>query len=150
MLCEIEAIFKSRPITKASTDPNDLEALTPNHLLLLKGQPWFPPGLFQKEDLYAVRRWKQVQHMSNLFWKRWTREYLPQLQERQKWKSVKRNFTPEDVVLIVDDSAPRNSWIMGRIVETVQDKRTHSAGEDQDKDKLFGQAHHKDLSPSGG
>lgn len=63
--------------------------------------------------------------------------------------SVKRNFTPRDVVLIVDDSAPRNSWIMGRITETRQEM-THLAGEDQDKDKLFGQAHYKDLSPSGG
>lgn len=45
VVCEVEAILNSRPITKASTDPNDLEALTPNHLLLLKGQPLLPPGV---------------------------------------------------------------------------------------------------------
>ena len=61
--------------------------------------------------------------MSNLFWKRWTKEYLPQLQERQKWNKIKRNFIPGDIVLVVDDSAPRNSWIMGRVVKAVQDKR---------------------------
>ena len=75
LLCEIEAFLNSRPITKASTEPDDLEALTPNHLLLLKGQPSFPPGVFQNEDLYSVRRWRQIQYMSDLFWKRWTREY---------------------------------------------------------------------------
>ena len=123
VFCEVEAILNSRPITKASTDPNDLEALTPNHLLLLKGQPSLPPGLFEKQDLYAVRRWKQIQYISNLFWKRWTMEYLPQLQERQKWNRVKRNFIPGDIVLIVDDTAPRNSWIMGRVIEAVQDKK---------------------------
>ena len=47
----------------------DLEALTPNHLLLLKTQPVLPPGLFVKEDLYIKRRWKQVQYMADLFWK---------------------------------------------------------------------------------
>lgn len=67
VLCEVKAIINSRPITKASTDPNDLEALTPNHLLLLKTMPSLPPGQFQKEDIYARRRWRQVQYMSNLF-----------------------------------------------------------------------------------
>ena len=123
VLCEVESILNSRPITKESTDPNDLEALTPNHLLLLKTKPCLPPGLFWKEDMYARRRWKQVQYMADLFWKRWTREYLPQLQERQKWMKIKRNFIPGDIVLIVDNSAPRNSWITGRITNVVPDSR---------------------------
>lgn len=122
VFCEVEAIINSRPITKASTDPNDLEALTPNHLLLLKSKPALPPGVFQKEDIYVCRRWKQVQYMSDLFWKRWVKEYLPQLQECQKWQSTGRNFMPGDVVIIVDDSAPRNSWLTGRIVRADPDR----------------------------
>lgn len=89
LMCEIEAIINDRPITTSSDDLNDLEALTPNHLLLLKRQPLLPPGLFEKEDLYSRRRWKQVQYLTDLFWKRWVREYLPLLQERQKWTQVK-------------------------------------------------------------
>lgn len=123
VLCEAEAILNSRPITKASTDPNDLEALTPNHLLLLKTMPSLPPGQFQKEDIYARRRWRQVQYMSELFWKRWIKEYLPQLQERQKWSRLRRNFKLGDIVIIIDDSAPRNSWPLGKIVETTLDKK---------------------------
>ena len=123
VLCEVESILNSRPLTKESTDLNDLEALTPNHLLLLKKQPCLPPGLFHKEDSYARRRWRQVQYISDLFWKRWIKEYLPQLQERQKWTKVKRNFVPGDIVLIVDDSAPRNSWVIGRITGTLPDRR---------------------------
>ena len=46
VLCEAEAIINGRLITKASTDPNDLEALTPNHLLLLKTSSSLPPGEF--------------------------------------------------------------------------------------------------------
>lgn len=121
-LCEAEAIINSRPITTPSSDPNDLEALTPNHLLLLKSKPSLPPGLFQKEDLYARRRWRQVQYMADLFWKRWIREYLPELQRRQKWLRVSRNFVPGDIVLIADESAPRNSWIMGKIIQSVPDE----------------------------
>lgn len=58
-------------MTKASTDPNDLEALTPNYLLLLKTTPSLPPGQFDKDDIYARRRWRQIQYMSDLFWKSW-------------------------------------------------------------------------------
>lgn len=123
LMCEIEAIINDRPITTSSDDPNDLEALTPNHLLLLKRQPSLPPGLFEKEDLYSRRRWKQVQYLADLFWKRWVREYLPLLQERQKWTQVKQNLSPGDVVMIVDDSAPRNSWVLGRVLQTLPDAK---------------------------
>ncbi|KAL2099502.1 hypothetical protein ACEWY4_003896 [Coilia grayii] len=113
VFCEVEAVINSRPITKASTDLNDLKALTPNHLLLLKCKPSLPPGVFQKKDMQK----------EDLFWRRWVREYLPLLQERQKWQGIKRNFVPGDLVIVVDDSAPRNSWLTGRVVEAKQDRR---------------------------
>lgn len=121
-LCEAEAIVNGRPITTPSSDPNDLEALTPNHLLLLRSKPSLPPGLFQTEDLYARRRWRQVQYMADLFWKRWVREYLPELQARQKWSRVSRNFMPGDIILLVDETAPRNSWVIGKVIEAVPDE----------------------------
>ena len=73
LMCEIESVLNSRPITKASNQCNDLGALTPNHLLLLKCKPNLPPGLFTSADNYARRRWRQVQYMADLFWKRWLR-----------------------------------------------------------------------------
>lgn len=102
IFCEVEAILNDRPITKVSDDPNDLEALTPNHILMLKGKPIMPSGLFDQSDLYARKRWKQIQYMAQLFWKRWTSEYLPMLQERQKWTKPRRSLTPGDIVLVVD------------------------------------------------
>lgn len=60
--------------------------------------------------------------MSDLFWKSWTREYLSLLQKRQKWNHPSRNFIPGDLVLIIDESAPRGSWLMGRIVKTTEDE----------------------------
>jgi len=122
ILCEVEAVLNDRPITKLSDQHDDLEALTPNHILLMKRQPSLPPGLFVKEDMYAKRRWRQVQYISDLFWKRWVREYVPLLQERQKWLGVKRNLQIDDVVLVVDESSPRNSWLLGRVQEVLPDR----------------------------
>lgn len=45
-----------------------------------------------------------------LLWKRWTTEYIPQLQQHQKWTKVKRSFVPGDIMLIVDHSASQNYW----------------------------------------
>ena len=84
LMCEVESIVNGRPITKVSDDPRDMSALTPNHLLLLREKQSIPPGIFVCEDNYSRRRWRQVQYMSNQFWKRWVKEYLPLLQERQK------------------------------------------------------------------
>lgn len=121
IMCEVESIVNNRPITSTSEDPNDLEPLTPNHLLLLKTQPSLPPGVFNKEDQYARKRWRQIQYLADLFWSRWTHEYLPILQERSKWSKLKRNFETGDVVLVVDSSSPRNSCIMGRVIQTIPD-----------------------------
>lgn len=70
ILCEIKAILNSRPITKLSDYCNDLEALTPNYILLLKTKPRFPTGLFEESDLYIKHRWKQVKYLSYVFWKK--------------------------------------------------------------------------------
>ncbi|XP_064647086.1 uncharacterized protein LOC135499946 [Lineus longissimus] len=123
LLCEVEAVVNDRPLTRASSDPSDLEVLTPNHLLLLKSQPYLPVGTFDKNDLYTRRRWRQVQFLADLFWKRWIQEYLPLLQTRQKWLTPRRNVVPGDICLIVDQSSPRGAWPMAKIVETFPDKR---------------------------
>ena len=123
LFCEVEAILNDRPLTKVSDDPNDLEALTPNHILLLKGKPIFPPGLFEKSDLYIRRKWKQVQYIAGLFWKRWTAEYLLVMQERQRWAAPRRNFSPGDIVIVADPTAPRGSWKMGRVLSTKSDSK---------------------------
>ena len=86
LMREVEAIVNGRPITKISDDPKDCEALTPNHLLLLRSGPELPPAALVKEDQYSSR-WRQVQYLADVFWRRWLREYLPSLQQRQKWNA---------------------------------------------------------------
>ena len=117
LMCEVESVVNGRPITKVSDDPRDLEALTPNHLLLLRPGITAPPGKFTKDDIYSRRRWRQVQYLADVFWRRWIREYLPSLQERQKWNKTSRNFVVNDIVLVLDDKTPRSCWPLGRIME---------------------------------
>lgn len=118
LLCEVENIINTRPLTTVSTDSSDPEPLTPAHLLMLKPSFTRPfPGVFQESDLYTRRRWRRIQYLSGLFWTRWRREYLAMLQERSKWHAIKRDLHVGDIVLLKEES-PRNKWPLGRIEKT--------------------------------
>ena len=111
--CEAESIINDRPLTAISDDPKDLEPLIANHVLL-RQEASLPSGLFEKSQL-------QVQYLANVFWYRWKREYLPLLQERQKWLRPRRNFSVGDTVIIADEQSPRNLWLIGRVSEVYPD-----------------------------
>ena len=110
-------ILNSRPLTPCSDDQNDLEPLTPNHLLLQRKHLALPPGLFVHEDLYGRKQWRRAQFLADCFWKRWIKEYLPTLQQRQKWVREKGSLKVKDLVLIVDEKSPRGRWLLGRVLK---------------------------------
>jgi hypothetical protein len=118
LMCLVESIINGRPLTTVSEDVKDLEPLTPNHLLLL--QSGAAPLIQEtvKSDLYSRRRWRQVQYLADIFWKRWIKEYLPSIQLRQKWTKTERNIEVGDIVIVIDENAPRSTWLLGRILET--------------------------------
>ncbi|XP_030602936.1 uncharacterized protein LOC115792515 [Archocentrus centrarchus] len=121
---EAMAIVNSRPLTVDNlSDPNSPEPLTPNHLLTMKSKVALPPpGKFIKEDIYARKRWRQVQYLSEQFWSRWKREYLSNIATRQKWHTPRRNLKVGDVVMEKMNDLPRNEWRLARVMETVTDK----------------------------
>ena len=116
LFCEVENIMNCRPLNAVTNDISDLEAITPNHLLKLNAQIDFPPGIFNPNDLYVNRRWRQTQYIANQFWFRWRREYLNLLMQRQKWFTPQRVHKVGDLVLVTDQLLPRNMWCIGRVI----------------------------------
>ena len=119
-LYEVMSIVNSRPLTTEYLNDPKIEPLTPNHLLTMKSKtPLPPPGNVVKEDVYAKKRWKRVQYMTDQFWSRWQKEYLLNLQSRQKWCTKKRNLKVGDIVIMKEDDVKRNEWRLAKIVETI-------------------------------
>ena len=116
VMTEVERILNGRALTANSDSPDDLEPLTPAHFLMQRKCISLPPGIFDKNDMYR-RKWRQVQFLTDLFWKRWLKEYLPLLQPRGKWRKAIPNLKPNALVLMVDDSQPRSRWNVGRVLE---------------------------------
>ena len=115
ILTNVECLVNSRPITPASDDINDLNPLTPNHFLIGRANPNLPRGVVYDADKCSRKRWRQVQYLTNHFWRRWLKEYLPTLTIRSKWRDHVRNIKLGDLVLIEDNSVQRGKWRMGRI-----------------------------------
>ena len=114
VLTEAESIVNSRPLVSSSDSVDDLEAITPNHFLLGRAHNNLSSTITYKTDLCSRKRWRQVQALSDCFWLRWKREYLPTLTQRNKWTKTVRNITVGDLVLVVDDT-PRGVWKLGRV-----------------------------------
>ena len=117
LFCEVENIINGRPMTKLSDDIKDPLPLTPNHLLLIRSNCNSINQTFNRGDMYR-KRWRYVQHLTNQFWRKWLREYVPELQRRRKWLRTMINLKQGDLVLVMDELTPRNVWPMGLVLET--------------------------------
>ena len=119
--CEVEAIINGRPLTKLSSDVNDHTPLTPNALLTMRQSPELPPGGCSDSDAYRSR-WKYVQHLANMFWARWVKEYLPSLNFRSKWRTPIPNIKVGELVLVSDSGMPRNLWPLALVKDVYPGK----------------------------
>lgn len=121
VLIDIEAVLNSRPITPLSSDPSDFEALTPGHFLTgsaLKSLPERPTA----DNINHLQNWDQITAIKQIFWKRWSREYISELQTRIKWSSEHPNITKDAMVIIHEDNVPPQRWQVGRIVNAIPGK----------------------------
>ena len=117
MLIQIEACLNSRPISALSDHPEDLEPLTPGHLLVGEPLVVLPAQNITDLNMNMLDRWKVTVRMVQDFWKRWQTEYVTKLQERSKWKEKKKECEVGDLVIIKDLRFPVGRWPMGRVIK---------------------------------
>ncbi|GBP96324.1 hypothetical protein EVAR_98429_1 [Eumeta japonica] len=115
LLAEVEYTVNNRPLTYVTTDPEAPEALTPNHFLFSGFVATPTPGAFNESDLNSRAQWRVYQRLADMFWSRWLREYLPELQHRREPHGHGGALKIGDVVLIADNTLPRNTWPRGVI-----------------------------------
>ena len=126
-LVEVERILNCRPLTYASSDIKDLTPLCPANFLYPgvvqhSSVNIFPPKPPGADNLRYS--WKKTRGLIELFWARWTTEYLHTLQQRTKWKGQKPNLYVGQLVLVCDEQTVRDKWPLGRI-ESVKGDGKH-------------------------
>lgn len=118
-LTQIESILNSRPLCAMSTDPSDMNILTPGHFLIGSSLTAFPEKDVSNIQTNRLSKWQQISKIRQHFWKRWSVDYLNQLQNRPKWLRSSENLKINDLVLLKEDNVPPLKWPRARIVEVV-------------------------------
>ena len=119
-MCFVEQTLNERPLTPVSSDVNDLEALTLNHFLLGNRNVCLPYLPCAEEFVDHRKLFRQTQAYANLIWDRFRKEYMPTLNNRQKWRSTSNEILKEgDLVLLIEDSANYGYYNLDRVTETI-------------------------------
>ncbi|KAK3084088.1 hypothetical protein FSP39_007909 [Pinctada imbricata] len=118
LMAEVAAIINSRPIAPISYDSDVPIVLSPSMLLNQKFSGDAPTLIDMDVRNIYREHWRQVQVLSDMFWKMWRERYLQTLQEKRKWTAEHRNMKEGDIVLFRDPEAPRSQWPLA-IVEKV-------------------------------
>ncbi len=77
VLQQIESCLNSRPLAALDDDDDGLEALTPGHFLIGRPLQALPDALCTTDR--SLSRWQLTPSLARHFWKRWSAEYLTQL-----------------------------------------------------------------------
>ena len=120
ILMEIANICNERPIGLSKPrDDGTYNIITPNQLLLGRSTNILPDDTELVENLPMKARYRLVQHVTTVFWKRWASEVSPGLVNRPVWHKKGRNLCVNDVVLICQATAIKGKYRLA-VVEDVE------------------------------
>lgn len=132
LLCKIEAVINTRPLTSLSSDPKDPRPLTPACLIAQSSRldmpsvpeaNILPTGSTAADRLRAAHRRRE--QIVDCFWQRWRREYVQHLQSVHL--NNRTRFQPSRVAphvgqfYLLAENTPRGTWKTCRIIATHPD-----------------------------
>ena len=110
--------MNSRPLYPLSSDPIDLNPLTPGHFII--GGPMVAVPQDDSTELQGshVCRFRYLQSLTQQFWKLWSRDYLHHLQQGNEWQFNKNvSGLKGALVLLKEENLPPQRWSLGRIID---------------------------------
>ncbi|XP_062542253.1 uncharacterized protein LOC134210225 [Armigeres subalbatus] len=118
LLTQIEGKLNSRPLVPQTADPDDYNVITPGHLLIGRPLTAIPEPSYDHLKPGTLSRWQHIQKMRADFWRRWSTDYLSELQQRRKWSKQHTEVKVGDLVILKKDNIPPMQWKLSRVVDT--------------------------------
>lgn len=118
-LSEIMNVMNNRPLTHVLNDDEEMCSITPNDILIGRTNGEQSELEVTDRDMLGKKIWKCSQVYADRFWKRWLKEYRPEILKRTNWFDDRKEyeFKVGDVVMVIDESLKRGNWPKGRIEE---------------------------------
>ena len=116
VVCQAEACMNSRQLGAVFSHKTDgIQPMTPGHFLTGRALRAYPVPKAE-DNPTPLQRWILCQQMGQHFWKRWSQEYLQQMQRAVKWHKRTRNHQMGDLVMLTDGNVYQCQWTMARVV----------------------------------
>lgn len=117
ILAGVSAVLNSRPLVPLSSDPFDLNFLTPAHAVqgCRRVQPL--TRNLSHSSMSEIKHHRAMDKMKMDFWNAFRKDYLSILQTRYKWNTVDENLRSGDFVIVKEDNLPPGQWCVARIIE---------------------------------
>ncbi|XP_062556862.1 uncharacterized protein LOC134221690 [Armigeres subalbatus] len=117
VLAQADSCLNCRPLTQLTSDPNDLEVLTPGHFLVHRFLTAIPEPSLNSIPTNRLDRYQQTQEYVRRIWNQWQSEYLSGLQPRTRWTQRRNNIKVGTLVLVKEENLPPLKWRIGRITK---------------------------------
>jgi hypothetical protein len=106
LICQVEAILNSRPICFLSTNSEHLPVSTPGHFLIGTSLLALPDHNLKDVSSNRLSKWFCVQQIVHSLWRQWSKDYIHQLKQRNKWRNIQPNVKIGELVLVKEHNLP--------------------------------------------
>jgi len=119
-------MLNDRPLTQLPSSCNELEPLTPSHLVSGRRLTSLPYNsiaieLESSSDNRSVirKRLQQRNMVLEQLWRRWLTEYLTALRESHRLSGKRKQIIAVGDVVQIHDECPRSRWKLGIVEELI-------------------------------
>lgn len=118
LLKQIECCVNSRPLWALTPNADDIEVITPSHFFNFQPINTLPRPDLSHININKLDQYQYLYRLYSDFWKGWSKEYLDQLQPRQKWHEKHPNeIKIGHIVVISETNVPPSKWSLGRVMK---------------------------------
>ena len=126
LLTKISYTVNSRPLGLVSISPtsqqeDNMVPLTPNMLLLGRSTNVSPPMNYSGEDRFCARL-SYLSKIEDEWWKLWIKQVFPTLLSFRKWKTIRENIKPGELVMIRYPGQFKDDYCLGKVLNVHPDE----------------------------